>query len=323
MCPRTDDALPHVPVVLASADRPEAARDPGHGRDRRRACPRLRGYSPRRDRHPARRSLAGGRSSGCPTPTSPPVSLLRRLAIALGALVLTALIVYFGRDGYRDAYGDAPIGLADAFYYATVSLSTTGYGDIVPVSDGARLITTIVVTPLRLLFLITFVGTTVELLTERSRQSFRIQRWRSRVRDHTVVVGYGTKGRAAVETLLGDGAKPTDIVVVDTDRTQPRRRLGRGARDGHRQRHAVQRAADRGRAAGLGDRGGHQPRRHRGAGHPDGAGAARRTSASSRRCGSRRTCTCCGSPAPTRWSSPRRRRAAARRGHHHADAWSR
>jgi voltage-gated potassium channel len=151
---------------------------------------------------------------------SPLASLLRRLAIALGALVLTALIVYFGRDGYRDANSDTPLSLADAFYYATVSVSTTGYGDIVPVSEPARLITTIVVTPLRLIFLITFVGTTVELLTERSRQSFRIERWRSRVRDHTVVVGYGTKGRAAVETLLGDGAEPSGIVVVDTDRTQ-------------------------------------------------------------------------------------------------------
>ena len=55
-----------------------------------------------------------------------------------------------------------------------MSLSTTGYGDIVPVSPQARLITTLVITPLRLLFLIVLVGTTVELLTERSRQSFRI-----------------------------------------------------------------------------------------------------------------------------------------------------
>src|SRR6478609_10888815 len=156
-----------------------------------------------------------------PDPTiSPLLALLQRLAIALGALVLTALIVYVGRDGYKDANGVAPLTLADAFYYATVSVSTTGYGDIVPVSESARLITTIVVTPLRLIFLITFVGTTVELLTERSRQSFRIQRWRTRVRDHTVVVGYGTKGRAAVETLLGDGADPGQIVVVDTDHAQ-------------------------------------------------------------------------------------------------------
>ncbi|HEY0814146.1 MAG TPA: potassium channel family protein [Pseudonocardia sp.] len=151
---------------------------------------------------------------------SPRVALLRRLTMALGALVLTALIVYFGRDGYRDSGSAAPLSLADAFYYATVSVSTTGYGDIVPVSDTARLITTLVITPLRLIFLITFVGTTVELLTERSRQSFMIQRWRARVRDHTVVIGYGTKGRAAVETLLGEGAAPTGIVVVDTDQNQ-------------------------------------------------------------------------------------------------------
>jgi voltage-gated potassium channel len=76
--------------------------------------------------------------------TSPLLALLQRLAIALGALVITALIVYFGRNGYRDAYGAGEITLADAFYYATVSVSTTGYGDIVPVSDTARLITTIV-----------------------------------------------------------------------------------------------------------------------------------------------------------------------------------
>jgi voltage-gated potassium channel len=152
--------------------------------------------------------------------TTPLVSLARRLAIALGALVATALIVYFGRDGYLDNNSDTPISLLDAFYYATVSVSTTGYGDIVPVSETARLWTTVVVTPLRLIFLITFVGTTVELLTERSRQSFLIQRWRTRVRDHTVVIGYGTKGRAAVETLLGEGAEPSEIVVVDTDRTQ-------------------------------------------------------------------------------------------------------
>jgi voltage-gated potassium channel len=75
-----------------------------------------------------------------------------------------------------------------------------------------------VITPLRLLFLIVLVGTTVELLTDRSRQAFRINRWRSRVRNHVVVVGYGTKGQAAVTTLRGDGHDVDHIVVVDTDR---------------------------------------------------------------------------------------------------------
>ncbi|ANY05907.1 potassium transporter Kef [Pseudonocardia sp. HH130630-07] len=154
------------------------------------------------------------------TRSGPVRSLLTRLVIALVALAATTLIVFFGRDGYLDNNGAGEISLLDALYYATVSLSTTGYGDIVPVSEHARLINIAVVTPLRVLFLIVLVGTTVELLTERSRQSFRIQRWRSRVREHTVVVGYGTKGRAAVETLLGDGVEPEKIVVVDTDRAR-------------------------------------------------------------------------------------------------------
>src|ERR1700754_3481068 len=154
------------------------------------------------------------------TSASPVVSLLRRLAVAFGALFAASLIVYLGGRGYVDNNSSTPISFGDAFYYATVSLSTTGYGDIVPVTPEARLLTAVVITPLRLLFLIVLVGTTVELLTERSRQTFRIERWRSRVRDHTVVVGYGTKGRAAVETLLGDSAEPKDIVVVDTDRAR-------------------------------------------------------------------------------------------------------
>lgn len=153
-----------------------------------------------------------------PEPSLSPLrSIAKRIVYALVALVAAVLIVYAGRDGYRDVNGDG-LSLLDSFYYATVSLSTTGYGDITPVSSSARLINVLVITPLRVLFLIVLVGTTLEVLTERSRQAFRIQKWRSKVRDHVVVVGFGTKGRASVKTLLGDeNIEPSRIVVVDTD----------------------------------------------------------------------------------------------------------
>ncbi|NUR26530.1 MAG: potassium channel family protein [Catenulispora sp.] len=143
-------------------------------------------------------------------------AVLKRVLLALGLLVLSAVFVDAGRHGYRDSSG-RPVGWLTAFYYATVTLSTTGYGDVVPVSDAARLINTLVVTPLRVLFLLVLVGTTLEVLTERTRNEWRQERWRSKVRDHTVVVGYGTKGSSAVQTLLKNGFDPGSIVVVDTD----------------------------------------------------------------------------------------------------------
>lgn len=148
--------------------------------------------------------------------SSPWTSLTRRVLFAVGLLCAAAMVVYFGRDGYRDSADDS-VTLLDAFYYATVSLSTTGYGDIAPVTPSARLVNIFVITPLRVLFLIVLVGTTLAVLTERSRQALKIQRWRRTVRNHTVVVGYGTKGRTAIDAMLGDGVQPADIVVVDTD----------------------------------------------------------------------------------------------------------
>ncbi|MGO1055385.1 potassium channel family protein [Crossiella sp. CA198] len=143
-------------------------------------------------------------------------SIVTRVIGASIALAVTVVIVYLDRAGYRDV-DDNGLTLLDSIYYATVSLSTTGYGDITPISPTARLTNILVITPLRVLFLIVLVGTTLEVLTERSRQAFKIQKWRANVRDHVVVIGYGTKGRSSVSALLGDGVDPGNIVVVDTD----------------------------------------------------------------------------------------------------------
>ncbi|MER5525071.1 potassium channel family protein [Streptomyces sp. NPDC002677] len=138
----------------------------------------------------------------------------KRLSLALLLLVATAFIVYADREGYNDT-SDGSVDLLDAFYYATVTLSTTGYGDITPVSDAARLTNIFVITPLRVLFLIILVGTTLEVLTERTREEWRQNRWRSALRDHTVVVGFGTKGRSAIQTVCATGLKKEQVVVVD------------------------------------------------------------------------------------------------------------
>ncbi|MCG7609424.1 potassium transporter Kef [Mycolicibacterium sp. (ex Dasyatis americana)] len=158
---------------------------------------------------------------------SPGQRIFRRVIYALLALFAAVFIVYFDRDGYKDAQGNG-LSFLDCLYYATVSLSTTGYGDITPFTPGARLVNVLVITPLRVAFLIVLIGTTVETLTTQSRQALKIQRWRNKVRNHTVVVGYGTKGRTAVAAMVGDEVSPADIVVVDENAAALERAKGAG-----------------------------------------------------------------------------------------------
>lgn len=144
-----------------------------------------------------------------------PWSLIgRRVLYAFVLLFAVAFIVYVDKNGYSE-----DLTFIDAFYYSAVSLSTTGYGDITPVTQSARLINIVIITPIRIAFVILLVGTTLSVLTENSRKTLQIQRWRKIVRNHTIVIGYGTKGRSAVSALLADGVSRNQIVVVDTDKS--------------------------------------------------------------------------------------------------------
>lgn len=147
--------------------------------------------------------------------TRPLRELARRGLLAVGLLLAMTLLVYLDGDAYVDQTGQAGITFIDAFYYATVTMTTTGYGDIVPVTQSARLINALIATPLRVFFLILLVGTTIEVLANQGSRTIRDLRWRRSMRNHIVVIGYGTKGRSAVGTLLRGGTSPEKIVVID------------------------------------------------------------------------------------------------------------
>jgi voltage-gated potassium channel len=150
-------------------------------------------------------------------PIGPVRAIWRRALIALLALLFAVITVYLTRGGYIDVRGTR-MSFLDCVYFATVSLTTTGYGDVTPYSESARLTNILIITPLRIVFIVVLVGTTLQVLTERSRQAWKIQRWRSKVRNHTVVVGYGTKGKSAVAAILDDDTAGKDVIVVDTDK---------------------------------------------------------------------------------------------------------
>jgi voltage-gated potassium channel len=142
----------------------------------------------------------------------PLAAIALRVGVATLIVLVNWMLVVAERSGYTDSR-DGTVSVSDALYYTTVTLTTTGYGDITPVTPRARLINALVVTPMRFTFVVILVGTTLYALTRQSREEFRLARWRKRVNEHIVVCGYGTKGRNAVRALMLQG-QPTDTIVV-------------------------------------------------------------------------------------------------------------
>ena len=149
---------------------------------------------------------------------SPWRAVLRRIALALGLVIAVAVLLWFTRDGLRDsANPDQPPGFVDIFYFTTVSLATVGYGDIAPVTNEARLLNALLLTPVRIFVWLLFLGTAYELSLLRLRfdEEYRMRQLRERLDGHVVVCGFGVKGRAIVKELLAHGQAPHDIVVID------------------------------------------------------------------------------------------------------------
>lgn len=150
--------------------------------------------------------------------SSPVPALARRLALALTLVLFVVAIIWFDRDGLRDhANNGDPLGLTDVLYFTIVSLTTLGYGDISPVTNEARLLNAILLTPIRVFLWVLFLGTAYEmsLLRLKLREDRQMTDLHNRLKDHVIVCGYGVKGRAIVEELLAHGHQREQIVVID------------------------------------------------------------------------------------------------------------
>lgn len=147
---------------------------------------------------------------------APLSAVIRRIGLALFLVVFVAVVVTLGSGGYVDSAG-GDIGFIDALYYASVTVTTTGYGDITAVSTSSRLATILLITPARILFLILVVSTTVEVLTDQSRKHILTKRWSQKVNNHFVICGFGATGHSAGKDLLQRGVPKDQIVAVDHD----------------------------------------------------------------------------------------------------------
>jgi voltage-gated potassium channel len=146
------------------------------------------------------------------------------MAALLGILVL---IHWLEREGLKDTH-DGSVSFLDVIYFTMISATTTGYGDIVPVTDRTRMFDAIVVTPIRILFLLILAGSAYAFVAQRSWERFIMKRIQRTLCDHIIVAGFGTKNTRAVKELIDLGSEAQDIVVIDTndDRLEKAKAMG-------------------------------------------------------------------------------------------------
>lgn len=177
------------------------------------------------------------------TPVRPPGlrDVLFRAGVMLGLLSFAVMVVYFEgglkdsrkaemRDAQKAAFEDQEVDpetpheaalvdlhpdFAGCVYYVLITITTVGYGDIVPVTTRARLMDAILLTPIRFVFIFTFFGTAYQFLIQRLQEDYRMSRVVEKLHNHVIVCGYGATGKAAVKELLLQGTDPTQIVVLD------------------------------------------------------------------------------------------------------------
>ena len=140
--------------------------------------------------------------------------LVWRVGLVFGLIALVLLIHWVGRDGLKDNLDDH-ISFIDVLYFTTVTVTTVGYGDIVPVSPEARLFEALLVTPIRLFVWLIFLGTAYNLFFRNIFYRWRMARIQADLHNHIIVTGFGTSGGEAVRELLARGVDPREIVVVD------------------------------------------------------------------------------------------------------------
>ncbi len=141
-------------------------------------------------------------------------ALVWRLGLAAALVGIAVAVHWFDRGGLRDNT-DGVVSFPDVIYFTMVTITTVGYGDIVPVTERARLFDAFGLTPIRLFVWVIFVGTAYDFFLRGLWERWRMSMIQRNLQGHVVVAGYGTSGAEAVNELLRQGVERDRIVVIE------------------------------------------------------------------------------------------------------------
>lgn len=136
-------------------------------------------------------------------------------------------MLWLDREGLQDQI-DGEISFTDVVSFSFVTITTVGYGDIVPVSPRAWMLDALVVTPIRLFVWVLSLGTAYQLIIRQYMEGYRMAKLQARLDSHVIVCGFGNTGCAAVKELLAKGTDPKQILAIDYHEDRARAALDQG-----------------------------------------------------------------------------------------------
>ena len=139
-----------------------------------------------------------------------------RMAILFALLVFIVAFHWIERDSLKDNV-DGNITFSDVIYFTMISATTTGYGDIVPVTERARLFDALIVTPIRIFFSLILAGTAYTFVIKQTWSRWLMRMIQKNLRDHILIAGFGVSNDRALEELLAGGVEAKRVVVIDSD----------------------------------------------------------------------------------------------------------
>ena len=144
------------------------------------------------------------------------LSLLGTYLLSLGGILSVLLYGTFGAyllgAGFHPAIEDLP----SALYFTVITLSTVGYGDIVPVSLDARLFAVSLILAGLSIFASAIISSFGPALARQVNRLFDVKGNPMQLRNHVILVGGGSMARNIARELT---ARKTDFVQIVVDGT--------------------------------------------------------------------------------------------------------